>query len=48
LTFLPVKFKILPESEAGESKLVNNCKDGVRCSEDQHQLNRRSTFIVVK
>ncbi len=31
----------------GESKLINNCKDGVRCSEEQHQLNRRSTFIIV-
>jgi outer membrane protein OmpA-like peptidoglycan-associated protein len=30
----------------GESKLVNQCTDGVKCSEDQHQQNRRSTFII--
>ena len=29
----------------GESKLINNCKDGIRCSEELHQLNRRSQFI---
>jgi outer membrane protein OmpA-like peptidoglycan-associated protein len=32
----------------GESKLVNNCKDGVRCSEDAHQNNRRTEFKVTK
>jgi outer membrane protein OmpA-like peptidoglycan-associated protein len=31
----------------GESQLVNVCADGVRCSEVQHQENRRSTFIIV-
>lgn len=30
----------------GESRLVNECKDGVECSEDQHQKNRRSEFII--
>lgn len=30
----------------GESKLVNKCKDGVPCSKEQHQQNRRSTFII--
>lgn len=30
----------------GETKLVNNCSDGVNCSEEEHQLNRRSTFII--
>lgn len=30
----------------GESQLVNNCKDVVKCSESEHQKNRRSTFIV--
>ncbi len=30
----------------GESKLVNKCADGVECSEDEHQLNRRSLFII--
>ena len=31
----------------GESKLINSCKDRVRCSEEQHQLYRRSTFVIV-
>lgn len=32
----------------GERKLVNGCKDGVECSEEQHQENRRTEFIVLK
>jgi len=32
----------------GESQLVNNCADGVPCSPEEHQLNRRSEFIIVK
>ncbi|WP_008634845.1 OmpA family protein [Bizionia argentinensis] len=31
----------------GESKLVNNCSNGVPCSEADHQKNRRSEFIVI-
>jgi outer membrane protein OmpA-like peptidoglycan-associated protein/tetratricopeptide (TPR) repeat protein len=31
----------------GESKLVNQCGNGVKCSEADHQLNRRTEFIVV-
>jgi outer membrane protein OmpA-like peptidoglycan-associated protein/tetratricopeptide (TPR) repeat protein len=31
----------------GESQLVNNCADGVECSEADHQLNRRSEFIII-
>lgn len=31
----------------GETKLVNNCSDGVECTEEQHQGNRRSEFIVI-
>jgi len=30
----------------GETVLVNNCEDGVRCSRDAHQKNRRSEFII--
>lgn len=30
----------------GETKLLNNCKDGVKCSEAEHQLNRRTEFTV--
>ncbi|NNC51255.1 MAG: OmpA family protein [Flaviramulus sp.] len=32
----------------GERRLINECADGVACSEEQHQLNRRTQFIVVK
>ena len=32
----------------GESQLVNGCSNGVDCSEEEHQLNRRSEFIIVK
>lgn len=31
----------------GESQLVNDCEDGVQCSEEEHQENRRTTFKVV-
>ena len=31
----------------GETKLVNNCSDGVDCTEEQHQANRRSEFIII-
>lgn len=30
----------------GESQLVNKCADGVKCSEEEHQQNRRSQFII--
>lgn len=32
----------------GEAQLVNKCADGVKCSKDEHQLNRRTNFSVVK
>ncbi|WP_299891018.1 OmpA family protein [uncultured Lacinutrix sp.] len=31
----------------GETKLVNRCSNGVKCSEVEHELNRRSEFIIV-
>ena len=31
----------------GETQLLNTCDDGVSCSEDDHQLNRRTSFKVV-
>ncbi len=31
----------------GETKLVNDCADGVDCTEEQHQENRRTTFRVL-
>lgn len=32
----------------GETKLLNNCADGVECSEEEHQQNRRSEFIITE
>ena len=31
----------------GETRLVNGCSNGVPCTEEEHQENRRSEFIVV-
>lgn len=30
----------------GETQLVNKCSDGVSCTEEEHQMNRRSEFII--
>ncbi|MBS1638012.1 MAG: OmpA family protein [Bacteroidetes bacterium] len=32
----------------GESKLLNNCKNGVECSEEEHARNRRTEFKIVE
>lgn len=32
----------------GESKLLNNCSDGVPCSKEMHAINRRTEFIIIK
>jgi outer membrane protein OmpA-like peptidoglycan-associated protein len=31
----------------GETQLVNDCADGVDCTEEQHQENRRTTFRIL-
>jgi outer membrane protein OmpA-like peptidoglycan-associated protein/tetratricopeptide (TPR) repeat protein len=31
----------------GESQLVNECSNGVKCTKEQHQENRRSKFIII-
>ncbi len=31
----------------GESKLVNHCGDGVECTEEEHQANRRTEFRII-
>ncbi|MFH6998865.1 OmpA family protein [Flavobacterium sp. FlaQc-57] len=30
----------------GETQLINGCSDGVSCTEEEHQMNRRSEFII--
>ncbi|MEO6149406.1 MAG: OmpA family protein [Mucilaginibacter sp.] len=32
----------------GESRLLNRCKNGVNCSSEEHQLNRRTEFRIIK
>jgi outer membrane protein OmpA-like peptidoglycan-associated protein/tetratricopeptide (TPR) repeat protein len=32
----------------GELQLINKCADGVICTEEEHQQNRRSEFIITK
>ena len=32
----------------GETMLLNECKDGVKCSKEAHQLNRRTEFNIIK
>ena len=32
----------------GENELVNKCSDGVDCTEEEHQLNRRSEFLITE
>jgi outer membrane protein OmpA-like peptidoglycan-associated protein len=39
----------IPKYEGfGESQLVNRCSNGVKCTEEEHQLNRRTEFIILK
>ena len=32
---------------SGESKPLNKCVDGVSCSEDEYQINRRTEFTIL-
>lgn len=32
----------------GETKLINKCSNGVKCSAVEHELNRRSAFIILE
>ena len=40
--------RILSAVGYGETMLINNCKNGVKCSDQDHLINRRSDFIVIK
>jgi outer membrane protein OmpA-like peptidoglycan-associated protein len=46
LTKNGVKSNRLTAKGYGESQLINKCVDGVECTEEEHQLNRRSEFII--
>jgi outer membrane protein OmpA-like peptidoglycan-associated protein/tetratricopeptide (TPR) repeat protein len=41
-----IKLNRLTSKGYGESQLVNQCSDGVKCSEEEHQQNRRSEFVI--
>jgi outer membrane protein OmpA-like peptidoglycan-associated protein len=32
----------------GESKLVNGCSNGVKCTDLEHSQNKRTEFVVIK
>lgn len=32
----------------GETKLINQCSNGVKCTDEEHQDNRRTEFIIIK
>ena len=42
-----IERKRLTAKGYGETRLVNRCSNGVECTEEEHQANRRSEFIVV-
>lgn len=31
----------------GESQLINHCSDGIKCSEEEHSVNRRTEFEII-
>jgi len=39
--------RIISSLGLGEAELVNDCGDDADCNEEQHQLNRRSEFVVI-
>jgi len=40
------KDRVIPKGY-GETKLLNNCTNGVRCSDSKHQPNRRTEFTIL-
>ena len=42
-----IERKRLTAKGYGETRLVNGCSNGVPCTEEEHQANRRSEFIIV-
>ncbi|PKV52940.1 WD40 repeat protein [Aquimarina sp. MAR_2010_214] len=43
-----VNWRRIPGKAYGERRLMNKCADGVDCTEEEHQENRRSEFIIIK
>lgn len=40
-------YRITPNGY-GETQLLNRCSDGVKCSEGEHQVNRRTEFVIIR
>ena len=32
----------------GETQIVNHCENGVRCTSEQHQQNRRIEYMIIE
>lgn len=43
-----VKDRIESAIGYGESRLLNHCSDGIKCTNEEHEINRRSDFIIIK
>ena len=41
-------FRIESAIGYGETQLLNKCSNGVKCTDEEHQLNRRSYFYIIK
>ncbi|NAS30254.1 OmpA family protein [Flavobacteriaceae bacterium R38] len=39
--------RILESKGYGEEKLITSCPNGVECTEHEHQLNRRTEFLII-
>lgn len=48
LTRKGIDHKRMTYEGLGEAELVNGCSDDINCTEAEHQVNRRSEFIVVE
>jgi hypothetical protein len=40
--------KRLKAKGMGESVMINDCYDGIECTEQQHQENRRTEFVITE
>ncbi|MFB6456180.1 OmpA family protein [Chitinophaga sp. Hz27] len=43
-----INAKRLTAKGYGETKLLNKCANGVKCSEEEHMVNRRTEFTILK
>jgi outer membrane protein OmpA-like peptidoglycan-associated protein len=43
-----IKDRILSAEGFGEYRLINKCDNNSKCTDEQHAVNRRSTFIIVE